>query len=137
MVCVCGVTEGVIPEWARDGFMTPAPVNPTVGSGRQHRGHRVRLPAHGSGPSSTNNKVRLWVAKWVDGSDLVIDAQRMDGAVPVGSPVMRRVEYGPGPSIVDLPDTGCWRLTLRWAGLVDTLDLEYASPGVVGSAPPS
>jgi hypothetical protein len=32
---------------------------------------------------------------------------------------------GPGPSIVNLPTPGCWRLTLGWAGQVDTLDLRY------------
>jgi hypothetical protein len=34
---------------------------------------------------------------------------------------------GPGPSIVNLPSPGCWKLTLRWSGRVDTLDLEYAA----------
>jgi len=43
---------------------------------------------------------------------------------------------GPGPSIIDLPATGCWRFTLTWStfGLSsgpsfrDTLDLRYVKP---------
>jgi hypothetical protein len=40
--------------------------------------------------------------------------------------VQRTVAGGPGPSIVDLPAPGCWRLTLRWAGRADQVDLAYA-----------
>jgi hypothetical protein len=58
-------------------------------------------------------------------SDLRISAQRMAGARAVGSRVVRVVQGGPGPSIVDLPRAGCWRLSLRWAGRTDELDLQY------------
>jgi hypothetical protein len=78
-----------------------------------------------------NNKI-LWVAgpaspRPRDPSaapghdDLVIEA-RLDGT---GEPVQRRISGGPGPSIVDLPKPGCWRLTLSWAGRTDEMDLEY------------
>jgi hypothetical protein len=40
--------------------------------------------------------------------------------------VSRTVLGGPGPSIINLPASGCWRLTLRWSGRVDSLDLDYA-----------
>jgi hypothetical protein len=36
------------------------------------------------------------------------------------------VNGGPGPSIIDLPAAGCWRLDLRWAGHSDTVDIRYA-----------
>jgi hypothetical protein len=52
----------------------------------------------------------------------------MVGAAPVGAPEERQVEGGPGPSTIDLPDPGCWRLSLTWGGRTDTLDLEYVSP---------
>jgi len=32
---------------------------------------------------------------------------------------------GPGPSIVDVPAPGCWRLTLSWSARRDSLDLQY------------
>jgi len=53
----------------------------------------------------------------------------MDGTNPLGAPVERRLEQFPGPSFVDLPEPGCWRLTLTWADRTDTLDLEYVRPG--------
>ena len=59
------------------------------------------------------------------GSNLRIAAQRMQGTTPVGAPVSRAVMGGPGPSIINLPNSGCWRLTLRWSGRVDSLDLDY------------
>jgi hypothetical protein len=37
----------------------------------------------------------------------------------------REVAGGPGPSIVDLPQAGCWHLDLRWSGRTDTMDLVY------------
>ena len=78
-------------------------------------------------PGRTYNNKILWVARkpLAKPSDLRITAQRMVGARPVGAPVMRRVQGGPGPSIIDLPRPGCWRFTLRWARSVDGLDLVY------------
>jgi hypothetical protein len=58
-------------------------------------------------------------------SDLRIRAQRMRGSRPVGQHVVRVIRGGPGPSYVNLPSPGCWRLTLRWSGRRDSLDLEY------------
>jgi hypothetical protein len=51
----------------------------------------------------------------------------MHGTHPLGTPVSRTVTGGPGPSIIDLPASGCWRLMLRWSGRVDSLDLDYAA----------
>ena len=82
-----------------------------------------------SPPSADHANKILWVARQVSASTtLEIRAQRIVGATPVGEPVERRVDGGPGPSIVDLPDAGCWRLTLTWADRTDRLDLEYVRP---------
>ena len=35
---------------------------------------------------------------------------------------------GPGPSIVDLPTAGCWRITASWSGQRDRLELDYRRP---------
>ena len=56
-------------------------------------------------------------------SDLRIRAER-DGQV-----VHRVVRGGPGPSGIDLPEAGCWHMTLRWSGRSDTLDLRYVPQG--------
>ena len=79
-------------------------------------------------PRSHNNKI-LWVSRVMPqpGSNLRIAAQRMQGTHPLGTPVSRTVMGGPGPSIINLPASGCWRLTLRWSGRVDSLDLDYAA----------
>src|SRR5262249_2762831 len=58
---------------------------------------------------------------------LWIHAQRMERGRPVGKPAGRVLAGGPGPSYVNLPSAGCWRLELSWSGLTDTLDLAYGS----------
>lgn len=77
-------------------------------------------------PASHTNKI-LWVSRRSFNSitTLRMSAQRMSGTRLLGKPVRRSVMGGPGPSIINLPTAGCWRLTLRWAGRKDSLDLEY------------
>jgi hypothetical protein len=36
---------------------------------------------------------------------------------------------GPGPSIIDLPQAGCWHLALKWSGHTDTMRLTYKKAG--------
>jgi hypothetical protein len=84
-----------------------------------------------SPPSEARSNKVLWVSRvpTTPRSDLLIEAQRIQGSQPVGPALTRTVTGGPGPSEIDLPSPGCWRLTLRWSGHVDTLDLQYrASP---------
>jgi len=50
----------------------------------------------------------------------------MNGAKVVGKPVTETVAGGPGPSYVNMPSPGCWRMTLTWSGYRDSLDLDYA-----------
>jgi hypothetical protein len=121
------VERGVLPAWARAGFSDPRPRVPhEVGrSGRIAAiifGDPLRSP-----PSPGRSNKILWVPRVTPGrfSDLRIRAQRMEGARGVGAPVTRVVAGGPGPSIIDLPAPGCWRLALRWSGRSDTLDLRY------------
>jgi hypothetical protein len=120
--------RGVLPTWARGGFSNPEPIMPHVVSVSGEIAAIMWAPL--SSPPSTDhtNKI-LWVLRRGDTGALTISAQRMDGTSPVGPPVERRLEQFPGPSTVDLPDPGCWRLTLTWADRTDTLDLEYVRPG--------
>ena len=67
-----------------------------------------------------SNKI-LWVARRTpEPGPLRLTALRGG----MGKPVERVVENGPGPSGVDLP-AGCWRITARWPGGEDELDLTY------------
>ena len=128
-VCRSGVAVRVLPTWARTGFSDPNPRMPYVlGKGGQIAGIVFGHPLTSPPRKDRNNKI-LWVshASTKPGSDLLIRAQRMTGSGAVGSPVTRRVIGGPGPSIIDLPSAGCWRLTLRWSGQRDTLDVRYAN----------
>jgi hypothetical protein len=125
-VCRAQVTVGVLPIWARAGFRDPNPQMPYVlGTAGEIAGLLFGNPLQ-SPPKNHNNKI-LWVSHvpTTPGSDLRISAQRMTGSLPVGSPVTRKVIGGPGPSIINLPSAGCWRLSLRWSGQIDMLDLRY------------
>jgi hypothetical protein len=78
-------------------------------------------------PATHNNKI-LWVSRApTNGSALLISAQRMTGSKPVGRAMHRQVAGGPGPSIINLPVAGCWRLDLHWSGQRDSLDIDYVA----------
>ncbi|MER7420251.1 hypothetical protein ABT346_26290 [Micromonospora peucetia] len=88
-------------------------------------GHPLGL----AGKDRSNNKI-LWVARptttpsdAASPNGLRITAT-LDGT---GTRVTREVAGGPGPSIIDMPQAGCWHLELRWAGRTDTMDLDYAA----------
>jgi len=127
--CHSALQQGVLPVWARAGFSSPRPRMPHV-MGREGRivaiefGYPLLSP-----PSPVRANKILWVGKAPrELSNLWIRAQRMEGARPVGAPATRLLRDGPGPSYVDLPTAGCWRLSLTWAdGRHDSLDLQYRS----------
>jgi hypothetical protein len=125
--CHSAVHHGVLPSWARTGFSSPRPRLPHV----LGRSGRIAALVFGypllSPPAETRANKILWVSRRsVEPlSDLRIRAQRMKGRERVGRPVVRVVRGGPGPSYVNLPVRGCWRLTLRWSGRTDQLDLDY------------
>ena len=127
-ICRSEVQTGVLPVWARAGFSDPKPRMPHV----LGRSGRIAALVFGypllSPPSAKRSNKILWVsrASVQPPYDLRISAQRMAGARTVGRPGARAVRGGPGPSIIDLPAPGCWRLLLRWSGRSDSLDLRYA-----------
>ena len=138
--CDARVERGVLPAWARAGFSEAEPIVPHVISRSGEFAAIIFGDPLSSPPSAGHNNKILWAAGPTSGSAtartstspapvaLQISAQQMVGETPVGEPVERRVEGGPGPSIVDLPDAGCWRLSLTWADRTDSLDLEYVRP---------
>jgi hypothetical protein len=123
--CSTTVDLGVLPVWARAGFSDPKPKMPHV-IGRSGDiaaiifGYPLLFPE-----SKTRANKILWVSRVHQRplDDLYIRAQRMSGTHPIGREVSRVILNGPGPSYVNLPSAGCWRLHLRWSGHTDTLDL--------------
>jgi hypothetical protein len=126
-VCHSVVHHGVLPTWARTGFSAPRPRLPhVIGRSGQIAALVFGSPLRSPPAKDRGNKI-LWVSRRAVRplSDLRIRAQRMEGRRRVGRPVTRVVVGGPGPSGINLPAPGCWRLTLRWSGRTDELDLRY------------
>ncbi len=123
------VRTDALPTWARAGFTGDGDGIPYVmSSAGDILGVLFGTPLNAPPAPDHNNKI-LWVSHApVSGGDLLITAKR-DGTTDT---VERKVTGGPGPSIVDLPEAGCWRLTLRWSGHTDTMDLVYTRPGSAG-----
>jgi hypothetical protein len=128
--CRPAVHHDVLPVWMRGGFSDPRPRAPYVLGKRGAIGAVLfAWPLNAPPARNKNNKI-LWVPRHLSKSAaaLWIKMQRMEGARPIGSPVRRILTNGPGPSYVDAPTSGCWRLTLSWSGRRDTLDLAYVPP---------
>ncbi|MDX6390492.1 MAG: hypothetical protein QOJ73_1555 [Streptosporangiaceae bacterium] len=123
--CAPHVLGGVLPSWARAGFSEPNPgTNYELGRNRDIAAILFKNPLLAPPSATAHNKI-LWASRVsVSGSPLLIDAQRMVGSRLVGAALRRRVDGGPGPSYINLP-VGCWRLTLRWSGHSDSLDVRY------------
>jgi hypothetical protein len=124
--CEPDVVTAVLPAWARAGFSEPEPVATfTIGRSAEIAGILFGNPLTVPPPSDHQNKI-LWVMRHpIVAPSLEIRAQRMQGAAAIGDPVTQTLDGGPGPSTVDLPVAGCWRLTLTWGGRTDSLDLTY------------
>lgn len=134
--CHSGVRSAVLPLWARAGFSDPEPVIPYARSA----GGDIVAVLFGSltAPPTpgTGNKV-LWVWRQYPptGGPVRLTA-RLDGTGPA---VTAGLPAPLGPSGVDLPSAGCWRLTITWPGGQDSVDLDVA-PGPsasTGTAPGS
>ena len=92
------VSNGVLPEWARTGFSESRPRMPHT-LGRAHGIVAILFGHPLQSPPSGRRKL--------------------------GRHKVRVVRGGPGPSTINLPAQGCWRLFLTWSGRSDTLDLRY------------
>jgi hypothetical protein len=127
--CSARVHKGVLPVWMRAGFSPSTRITYEVGKAGAIGAVLWNKPLNAPPAQHENNKI-LWVprhlAKTV--APLWIRMQKMDGTKLVGAPVHRIVKTGPGPSLVDAPSAGCWRLTLTWSGQRDMLDVSYVPP---------
>ncbi|KOX04830.1 hypothetical protein ADK66_26315 [Micromonospora sp. NRRL B-16802] len=122
--CGSRVETGALPDWADAGFSGDAHAPHVLGA----KGDIVAVlfghPLAQVRQDGSSNKI-LWVARTstdAPSAPLAITAT-LDGT---DTRVVREVAGGPGPSIIDLPRAGCWRLDLRWAGHTDTMTLVYA-----------
>jgi hypothetical protein len=125
--CHSAMHHGVLPTWARTGFSDPRPRMPHV-LGRSGEIAAIVFGYPLLSPPAKNraNKI-LWASRrpGKPGADLRIRAQRMRGDRPVGRHVVRVISGGPGPSYLNLPARGCWRLSLQWSGRSDELDVDF------------
>ncbi len=124
--CHSPVVRGVLPEWARAGFTDPRPVMPYVRSAGGGIlailfGYPLTAPPR---PDVSNKILWVWQQYPPTPNDVRLTA-RLDGT---GPGVTKGLPNPVGPSGVDLPSPGCWRLTITWPGGSDTIDLQYVRP---------
>ncbi len=119
--CDRAVQRAPLPTWARDGFNPPDQSTTYVqGAGGDIVG--VLFGPLTAPPARDHQNKILWVARVSEGGDPLRIAARLAGS---GVAAAREVKGGPGPSIVDLPAAGCWRLDLTWSGHADRVDVPY------------
>ncbi|HTW10596.1 MAG TPA: hypothetical protein VME46_24050 [Acidimicrobiales bacterium] len=131
--CASAMTYGPLPVWARAGFH---PANMAMPYVLGAHGEIVAVlwarhdPLHSPAKPEPSNKI-LWVSRvpMTTSGNLEISARRLVGETLVGPIVQRTVIGGPGPSEVDMPQSGCWQFSLRWPGYQDSVDLAYAPTG--------
>lgn len=119
------IRSAVLPTWARAGFSDPEPSMPFVTS---KSGAMVAIifadPLISPALPNLGNKI-LWVT---NNDDSVGDGLHITGHLENGSATMQTtVEGGPGPSLIDVPQPGCWQFDLAWGSHRDTIDIAYAT----------
>jgi hypothetical protein len=117
--CEAQVDRGVLPEWARTGFSDKEPkIAHVIGREGELAAILFGDPLTAPPDSEHSNKI-LWVARRTPPpGPLELTAVQGDRTE------RRTIESGPGPSGVDLP-AGCWRISARWPGGEDELELSY------------
>lgn len=125
--CGSRVETGPLPDWADAGFSGSTRMPHVFSTSGEIVAVLFGHPLAQVRKGTSNNKI-LWVARPTTApSDaaspnaLMITAT-LDGT---GTRVNQEVAGGPGPSIINMPQAGCWRLELRWSGRTDTMDLVY------------
>ena len=126
--CGSRVETGPLPDWADAGFSGSTRMPHVFGANGEIVAVLFKHPLGQAGKNRANNKI-LWVARPTTtpsdaaSPDTLRITATLDGT---GTRVTREVAGGPRPSIIDMPQAGCWHLELRWSGRTDTMDLVYA-----------
>ncbi|MBP2705391.1 hypothetical protein JOL79_16370 [Microbispora sp. RL4-1S] len=121
------VRRDALPTWARTGFSDDGSgIRHVLGDNGDILAVLFNYPPTASADPDDTNKI-LWVSRLPQEPmrPLTITGV-LDGTT---TSVTREIAGGPGPSSVNLPKAGCWRLTLRWSGHTDSMSLEFAPPG--------
>lgn len=130
----CGTTQlfrGALPMWTASAFSDSGPGSTPWPDAISKHGNVAAIvfgyPLRAGNPTGRTNKV-LWIMKLPRlGSPLRIEARPVDAVKPLIRSTFP-ANSSPGeiyPSSVNVPKAGCWRLTLRWAGHEDSIDLHY------------
>jgi hypothetical protein len=133
-VAGCGVTKidhGPIPAWTAPAFSDSSSRTPPWPHAVSEHGDVVAVvfgyPLRAGRPTNPANKV-LWIMRLPrNGSPLTIKARPLHAKAPLVT-IVAPADSSPGeiyPSYVSVPSAGCWRLSLRWAGHTDSIDLPY------------
>jgi hypothetical protein len=72
----------------------------------------TELVAKGERPDGSANKILWLIRATIASSQVTLRAQPADAATPVVT--LRLTGYQQFPSIVDLPNPGCWRINISW-----------------------
>jgi hypothetical protein len=133
-VAGCGVTKiahGPVPGWTAPAFSDSSSRIPPWPHAISEGGNVVAIvfgyPLRAGRPTNPTNKI-LWITRLRrNGSPLTIKARPLHSNAPRVTAVVP-ADSSPGeiyPSYVNVPRAGCWRLSLRWAGHTDSIDLPY------------
>jgi len=118
--CAADVAPAPLPGWARSGFSPPdQPVPFVLGERGTILGVLFGQPLSAPAAPDRGNKI-LWVTRDPHPPGPLTITAALDGAVAT-----LEVPEGPGPSLVDLPTPGCWRLTLAWPDHTDGVAIAY------------
>jgi hypothetical protein len=121
--CDGAVKTEPLPVWARGGFTPPdQAITYVQGASGDIVGVLFGWPLTAPRPPRDRQNKILWVARESDGGDPLRIAARLAGSDVA---VVREVEGGPGPSVVDMPTAGCWRFDLTWSGHADRVFVPY------------
>jgi hypothetical protein len=117
------VSRDALPVWARGGFNGDGSGTPHVIS---ENGDLIAIlfdyPPSSSSDPQEGTKI-LWKSRPQQQpmQPLQIEAT----LAGTSTPVMRQIREGAGPSRVQLPAAGCWRLVLSWSGHQDRMTLQF------------
>ena len=109
-----------LPSWASSGFTDP-PAHIT-GARNEIVAIPFGWPLHAPTPTPGRSNKILWVARAGSGP-LHIEATEQ----ATGQTFSVTLPDGPGPSLVDMPEPGCWRFALTWANNSDQLFVRYSN----------
>jgi len=118
--CAADVAPAPLLWWARSGLPPPdQPVPFVLGERGTILGVLFGQPLSAPAAPDRGNKI-LWVTRDPHPPGPLTITAALDGAVAT-----LEVPEGPGPSLVDLPTPGCWRLTLAWPDHTDRVAIAY------------